>query len=153
MYAAWFVSRYRQANLLIPSILMLVFACVAVALMHYWKLGNFQWTDLFVGLTTCCALIVGALDEKGELARFFSHKFLLWVGAFSYSLYLIHKPVQLMVNWQIEQFAIGLKAAFLIRAIFGTALAVVVSYGFYQVFERPFLRRSPKGAITTSSAS
>ncbi|MFL6448544.1 MAG: hypothetical protein ACJ746_12760 [Bryobacteraceae bacterium] len=74
------------------------------------------------------------------------------MGAFSYSLYLMHKPVQFVVNAWIEGPEIGLDAAFLIRAVVGTVLALIISYAFYHVFEKPFLRRSPKGAVTASTS-
>jgi peptidoglycan/LPS O-acetylase OafA/YrhL len=64
----------------------------------------------------------------------------------------MHKPVQMVVNWWIEDHQIGLDVAFLIRAVLGTVLALVISYAFYLVFEKPFLRRTPKGAVTVANA-
>lgn len=152
MYAAWYISGDRRRSALVPAFLALLFSFATVLLMRYWGLANFQWTDLFVGMAACFALITGATNEHGALARFFSHKYLLSIGAFSYSLYLMHKPVQMVVNSWIEGHGIGLDLAFLIRAVFGTVLALLVSYAFYRVFEKPFLRRSPKGAVTVANA-
>jgi peptidoglycan/LPS O-acetylase OafA/YrhL len=152
MYAAWFVSREGRRDAFVPACLGLLFSLVTVLFAQYWGIANFQWTDLFVGVAACCALITGATNEHGFLARFFSQKYLLSIGAFSYSLYLMHKPVQMVVNWWIEDHQIGLDVAFLIRAVLGTVLALVISYAFYLVFEKPFLRRTPKGAVTVANA-
>lgn len=49
--------------------------------------------DLLVGLVTACLLVALSLSRTGAAGRFLSHKLLLFVGSFAYSVYLVHAPL------------------------------------------------------------
>ncbi|MDE2463907.1 MAG: acyltransferase [Alphaproteobacteria bacterium] len=97
------------------------------------------WAHLLVAICGMCALIVCAQWPGNPLARFCAWRPVAWIGSFSYSLYLIHFPVQQLI-WQDLVRPLGLSKAvtFAVMATLGTALIVLFSYGFYLVFERPF---------------
>jgi len=68
-----------------------------------------------------------------------SSKPIVRVGKFSYSLYLVHFPVQ-QVLWQhvVLPMKLGQTMTFGIMATAGTGVILVFAYGFYVLFERPF---------------
>ncbi|MEI9941343.1 MAG: acyltransferase [Pseudomonadota bacterium] len=138
--------RLRDA---VPWSLLAALAFVGiVALTLHWGVSvseaRFHWLDLPVGLLTM-ATLVAASDQRGTmLRRFFSWPPLVTIGAFSYSLYLIHAPL-LQVQWQYVLVPLGLSrdAMFLCLMTIGLGLMLVASYGFYRLFEAPFMR-APK---------
>jgi peptidoglycan/LPS O-acetylase OafA/YrhL len=71
---------------------------------------------------------------------------LVWVGGFSYSVYLIHAPL-LQVIWQYGLRPLGLGAlpTYLALVALGLPLIVAASWGFWYVCERPFLNSKPLG--------
>ena len=98
-------------------------------------------TDLLVGFASACGL-VSVVGRPGLVTRFLSSRPLVFVGTFAYSIYLIHspllaflirhaaEPMHLMPTWRF---------AFLVGVCY--PLILLVSYGFFLAFERPFLNR------------
>ena len=97
------------------------------------------WAHLLVAICGMCALIVCAQWPGNPLARLCAWRPVAWVGSFSYSLYLVHFPVQQLI-WQdmVRPMGLSKEATFAIMVTIGTALIVLFSYLFYLVFERPF---------------
>ena len=79
-----------------------------------------------------------------------------WLGAISYSLYLTHGPVlELVWRYAVHPLGIGANARFALLAGLGTAASVLIARGFYEVAERPFLKRPwerPARLVTSQSA-
>ena len=100
---------------------------------------NMLWAHLLVAICGMCALIVCAQWPGNPLARLCAWRPVAWVGSFSYSLYLVHFPVQQLI-WQdmVRPLGLSKEATFAIMVTIGTALIVLFSYLFYLVFERPF---------------
>jgi peptidoglycan/LPS O-acetylase OafA/YrhL len=96
--------------------------------------------DTIVGASTACALVVMASSPGGFLRRALSAKPLVLVGTFSYSLYLIHAPLQ-HVLWQYAVRPLGLPswATFALLAGVGTPVLVGISWVFYRLCEKPFI--------------
>ena len=125
----------RACALLLPVLLGLA-----------WLLGTrrlieqFFWVDLVVGLyAALCFLAFGASRSRmsallatGPLRRF---------GAISYSSYLIHAPV-IWAVWSvlILRLTVDDIAQFLLLLVVGVPAAIAVSYAFFALFEKPFLR-------------
>jgi peptidoglycan/LPS O-acetylase OafA/YrhL len=86
-----------------------------------------------------CLLITCGHWPNNPLARVASSKPIVRIGKFSYSLYLVHFPVQ-QVLWKYVVFPmkLGQVMTFGIMATAGTGLILVFAYGFYLLFERPF---------------
>lgn len=106
--------------------------------------------DLFVGVST--ALLLVALTGLGgrempadrisrRLRRFLEARPLVALGAFSYSLYLVHAPVLEVVHRVLCRSHPGWIQAGAILFGVGTVCSVAVSYLFHLAFERPFLKR------------
>ena len=114
-------------------------AIVFLALSMKSILLKMLWAHLLVAICGMCALIVCAQWPRNPLARFCAWRPIAWVGSFSYSLYLIHFPVQQLI-WQdlVRPLGWSKVATFWVMATAGTALIVLISWGFYLVFERPF---------------
>jgi peptidoglycan/LPS O-acetylase OafA/YrhL len=118
---------------------------VAAGLVRYWGLGpstsRFPYLDLPVGVMATALLISTSSAPSSLLERVFSFRPLVFVGTFSYSLYLIHAPL-LQLLWQYGLNPLGLRsdALFLVLMTAGLALVLLCSYLFHLAFEAPFMR-------------
>jgi peptidoglycan/LPS O-acetylase OafA/YrhL len=65
------------------------------------------------------------------------------IGIFAYSVYLIHEPLQQII-WQyaILPQAASKPAQFVALCVASVVVVIPVSFGFYQLFERPFLGKN-----------
>jgi peptidoglycan/LPS O-acetylase OafA/YrhL len=97
--------------------------------------------DVLVGLTTLSVLVMLAAHPAGALHRLLSVSPLARIGVFSYSLYLVHAPLQQLL-WQyfLRPLALGEDATYWLLALVGTPLIVGCAYLFFLALERPFLR-------------
>lgn len=107
--------------------------------------------------TFSCALITGLLiwllhryDER--LMKLRLVQWLSWLGLFSYSLYLTHWLVVGLVLQVLGKAHLERPAVCLVIA---PIVSIVVAFGFYQLFERPFIRKKtvPFGLATERSQS
>lgn len=73
---------------------------------------------------------------------------LVWIGGFSYSLYLIHSPlIQVLWRYVLRPLGLGNTATYLLLLLVGGPLIVAAAWAFWLVCERPFLNTRP-GART-----
>ena len=100
------------------------------------------FNDLLVGIATMAILISVCRDQNDPIRALLSAKPIVWVGTFSYSLYLIHAPL-LQIIWQYLIHPLGLSSGqtFAMLSLAGGPLVVAAAYLFYLVCERPFLNR------------
>jgi peptidoglycan/LPS O-acetylase OafA/YrhL len=147
MYAACVASKGSSRAVRAANIAGLLCAALTIYLLWLWSIGNAGVIDFLVGVIGCCVLISGCASPRARVSRVLSKKPLLSIGAFSYSLYLVHKPVQFLLNAALEHWTLRATTAFAIRASVGTLLALAVAYGFYLLFEKPILERSAKGSL------
>ncbi len=61
------------------------------------------------------------------------------LGTFSYSLYLIHGPVLVLVRYFLFSLQLSPAMFAVISYVAGVTISVLVAYLFYLVFERPFM--------------
>lgn len=66
------------------------------------------------------------------------HRLVAWLGQTSYSLFLIHFPVCLVVNAVLSPFVLGSPAACLVGMMAAYTLSVLASIAFYHGVERAF---------------
>jgi peptidoglycan/LPS O-acetylase OafA/YrhL len=125
MAATWM----RPARWQTPVSVALFAVVIAVSeAMPAWENGHIPLMDVAVAL--CAMLLLAGMARDGLASRLFSLRPLVALGAFSYSLYLIHGPIVLrMVTfapWPLTVFVV-----------------LVLAYIFHLVFERPFLASRP----------
>lgn len=104
---------------------------------HFQPLTDAMWGLLFV------ALLVAASRAGTALHRALSSRLLVSLGIFSYSVYLIHLPLVLLLAGRIA--ALHLPDAAQALLMLGGVLPamLLLGYGFHVLFERPFLSQSP----------
>ena len=118
--------------------------CIAAVLVIWLVrsgLATSGLTELAVGVVAMSVLIVCSHWPWSLIARISSIKLVAAIGIFSYSLYLIHFPLlQLIWLYLVLPLKLSRLSTFIIMATAGTFLIVVLAYGFYYFFERPFCR-------------
>ncbi len=69
---------------------------------------------------------------------------LVWIGGFSYSIYLIHAPLlQLLWQYGLHPLGLGDLPTYLALLLLGVPLIVAASWVFWYFCERPFLNTRP----------
>lgn len=126
-----------------------------------WRLATdrFHFIDLPVAIATMCVLVLTSRRQRehggapNPVTRLLSMKPLVFIGTFSYSVYLIHAPV-LQILWQYGLVPAHLGPVAMFALLMGPgALAVLaVSYAFFRVFEAPFMRQSSGKRLARSPA-
>jgi peptidoglycan/LPS O-acetylase OafA/YrhL len=147
-------SRYNFCQLLrqnlpwyfntVSLIFMIIFFC------YLWGFDtaekHFAFLDTLCALATLCLLVGVSCSGKNRLRCFLSSRALVFIGTFSYSLYLIHAPL-LQIIWQytIQPLHLGKSLQFILLLLIGTPLIISTAYFFFLYCERPFLnkRRTP----------
>ena len=84
-----------------------------------------------------------ASGAKGLLTRLLEARLLVWLGSFSYSVYLVPLPLQLVMRAVAPPAAFSPAVQFLVVIPAQILLTYALSYGFFLVCERPFLQRRP----------
>ena len=112
---------------------------------HYWIL------DSLVGIATGCFLIYCTQliasprsSPKPIILRLLESSSLVFIGSFSYSLYLIHDPILAIAYSFFRRFSLSSLQFFSAMAIFGLFLSLLGAYLFHLAFERRFIVRGPK---------
>lgn len=157
-----FSSQQAAINLRTAVPWRALFPALAVATLLLSKLSfghehqvPWQVLDLLAGLGTFCLLVgTSALDTEPQcwwLRKVLCWPPLVWVGAFSYSLYLIHAPL-IEVLWQRVVLP-GNSSPFAQFCIFcgvGLPVLLLLAYLFHLFFERPFTRRRDQRAFASA---
>lgn len=103
--------------------------------------GNGLAHDLLAA-TAAFLVLLAAADPMGRLSRFLSTPWLVWLGVFSYSIYLVHAPL-VHVAWVALQ-GMQLTPDWLCAGLLlSLPLNVLLCYGFHLLCERPFMRLAP----------
>jgi peptidoglycan/LPS O-acetylase OafA/YrhL len=107
-----------------------------------WELAaeRFHLLDLPTGIAAMCVLVLTSRSADGRVRRLLSFKPLVFIGTFSYSVYLVHAPL-LQMLWQFVFHPAGLGPLAMFAALMlpGALAVLAASYGFFRVCEQPFL--------------
>jgi peptidoglycan/LPS O-acetylase OafA/YrhL len=113
----------------------------ALSLLATFSIGRtnpYEVLDLSFGVA--CVAVLVALAKPGRVRTALEWRGLVALGGFSYSLYLVHAPLQhLMVEHGLERWGLAESLEFPVLLIVGTPLILAFAYGFHRAFERPFL--------------
>jgi peptidoglycan/LPS O-acetylase OafA/YrhL len=101
--------------------------------------------DFLAGIATCTLMMTACHLPYHPARGFLSMRPVVWLGTFSYSLYLIHAPL-LQVIWQYIIHPLGLRPGptFLLLALVSAPLIPACAYAFFLFCERPFMNHPPK---------
>jgi peptidoglycan/LPS O-acetylase OafA/YrhL len=110
-----------------------------------WTLGHLYWVDLMLGPAIACMLAALASGHVSPLRRLLDTRPMRSLGMSSYSLYLIHGPIVILVYEKLvaQRFRHG-PVAFLVTVALVVPITVAFARVFAALFEKPFLRmRAP----------
>jgi peptidoglycan/LPS O-acetylase OafA/YrhL len=109
-----------------------------------WTLGHLFWVDLAFGPAIACLLAALATGHPAALVRVLDARPLRSLGSSSYSLYLTHAPIVVIVYETIVagRVAQGVPA-FVATLALALPLTIAFARVFASVFETPF--RGPRG--------
>jgi peptidoglycan/LPS O-acetylase OafA/YrhL len=123
--------------------LALAAAAPVVALIRWrgsvWTLDHLFWVDLALGPAVACLLAGLATGHAAPLLRLLDARPTRSLGAWSYSLYLTHGPIVIVVY---EKFVAGRVRpgvpSFLVSLVLVIPLTLAFAWVFASVFETPF---------------
>lgn len=109
-----------------------------------WTLEHLFWVDLMFGPAVGCLLAGLATGRPAPLLRFLDSRPIRSLGTSSYSLYLTHGPIVVVVYEQVVagRFRHGV-TAFVVSLALVVPLTIVFARLFASVFEIPFQRHRP----------
>jgi peptidoglycan/LPS O-acetylase OafA/YrhL len=119
---------------------------VTAALCRLWgwylAIGHFDVLDFVVAVAVVALLVHTSGPSERAATRVLAWRPLAFVGTFSYSLYLIHAPL-IQVVWQYVLHPLRLEPVPMFLAFMGPValLILAASYGFFRMFEEPFMRQ------------
>ncbi len=104
--------------------------------------------DTLVGLTTAALLLwlgeASRANRRPLALSLAACPIAVSLGAFSYSLYLVHYPVQLLCEAALMRYHVPIGPTLATMTIIGIPLCLGVAYVFHLIFEKPFLAKSPR---------
>ncbi len=124
----------------------LLSAAVPVLVIAYagseWTMRNLFWVDIALGPASALLLATVARGEPRWLVGMLESRPIRGLGEFSYSLYLIHAPIVVLLHEMVVERMTGSGLpAFALMLLLTVPLCVVAAKAFAVVFEIPFQRR------------
>ncbi|GIH62493.1 acyltransferase family protein [Microbispora siamensis] len=113
-----------------------------------WTVEHYFWIDLAVGPAVGLLLAAVAAGRPRPFVRLLDTRALRRLGSFSYSLYLTHAPIVVVVNRLVlgPRLAPGVPM-FLATLALAVPLTLLAAWLFATVFELPFQRHRGWGAL------
>ena len=97
------------------------------------------WLDLLVAAATTFLLIGLSIAKRTLTKSLLCWRPLVFIGTFSYSLYMIHYPLEdIIFNYVVKPLHLSQETAFLLMVIVALPVIVLLAYLFFLAFERPF---------------
>jgi peptidoglycan/LPS O-acetylase OafA/YrhL len=126
------------------------FVALAATQGSEWVVARFFWMDLLFGVGVAAVLSLmfggGFLPARRVLAS----RGALWLGLFSYSIYLVHDPILgVLDKYAFGPMDLSPLATFGVTVALGVPAILALCYGFHLLFEAPFLRHRDLSALRT----
>jgi peptidoglycan/LPS O-acetylase OafA/YrhL len=147
------VKRAASNGWLVGGLVLLVVAILAAS--KPLKL-SLTFTEVMVGLAVSAVIVYYTLKEHAMqgrplLLRFLNGKVAVGLGAFSYSIYLIHSPVLAAINLYTLNLQMTDNVRLLFMLLVAVPVSVLIAYVFYLLVERRFLNMPPKAAAAPAT--
>jgi peptidoglycan/LPS O-acetylase OafA/YrhL len=111
-----------------------------------WTLQHLFWVDLSLGPAVGCLLAALATGRPAPLLRLLDTRPVRNLGWSSYSLYLTHEPIVVVLYAKVVAGRVGPGVpAFLLLFALAVPTAVAFAWVFAAVFERPFWKHVARG--------
>jgi len=109
-----------------------------------YKRVDIKLLESYAGVLICIILINFTLIEMGAkkrpvMLKLFNTKFAIYLGVFSYSIYLIHSPLLGFFNLLILDYSLSINIRLLIMFAVFIPIALIISYLFHVLVERRFM--------------
>jgi peptidoglycan/LPS O-acetylase OafA/YrhL len=145
------LSARREMPRLPWNTLALGFGAITLAMLWGYRDGaRPDWgaagIDMLLGLTIALFFVAAHRNDRILPARLLAARPIVFLGTFSYSLYLIHAPIVDVTGAVLYRLHAGIAVSALVWGVLIVAV-VAAAYGFYRVFERPYLSASFRRAI------
>jgi peptidoglycan/LPS O-acetylase OafA/YrhL len=143
-------------KILAPFIVVALFALAKIALKNGPSRENVfiikDIMDILIGILFAFILfnlsLIQSSNPQSGVLKLLLWKPLAWIGTFSYSLYLIHSPIlQLISTYLLSRVNSSISTKSYLLIVIGTSLAIIISYFFHLLFERPFFKSHAKPKI------
>ncbi|MEU6548914.1 acyltransferase [Streptomyces sp. NPDC046915] len=115
-----------------------------------WTIHHYFWVDLAIAPAMTMFLVAVATGRPASVMRLLATRPMRSLGNFSYSLYLIHLPIVMVVVRKVapEYVSAGLPT-FCVTVVLGLPASVLSAWLFAELFEMPFKRnRSWKSMLS-----
>ena len=109
--------------------------CVCALLALWSKIGPSD--DIAVAVIYCVPLMLAA--HSGVARLILESQFLVRLGGFSYSLYLVHYLILQKMHFVLQKHHYSDAVQFVSLTLIGVPICLIASYLFFLAFERPFL--------------
>jgi peptidoglycan/LPS O-acetylase OafA/YrhL len=141
----------------IAAVLWLVYWIIAQS--HEKFLARHMWqTDIYVGIAAISLIIYCARWHNEPTARprplilkLLEARWAVMLGVFSYSLYLIHAPLLGMLHLFLRPYHIAPLPLLALHELIGVPCSLLFAYGFFLLFERPFLNTRRRETFTETA--
>ena len=102
------------------------------------------------GVIFACSLVLLHQVPERYFRKFLVLRFLTWTGVFSYSIYLLHRPI-----FERVPLRGGSDAILILWFVLRVLLVLAISFVFFLMFERPFIktRRKPADLVEATVMS
>jgi peptidoglycan/LPS O-acetylase OafA/YrhL len=135
------------------STLSALFFAVAVlfsVVKQEWTFQHLYLVEISVGLGALCFMVYATrlLETPGDrpmpiVLRILNSRLALWLGALSYTLYVVHYPLVGAADAMLLHVHVGATASMAVMMCLLVGIPIFC-YGFHLVFEKPFLVRKDR---------
>jgi peptidoglycan/LPS O-acetylase OafA/YrhL len=151
--AAAYVAAWR---IRIPYLGLITAAAVLAACFSMWKWFDLVHKYAFISETllgAVIALLLAWMAERSRAGRrtvlhsILECRFLVWVGLWSYSMYLIHSPFVQWGNIMLLHRTMTTKDRFLIQIFVILPITLIICYVFHRLVERRFMNSHQRAVV------